>query len=203
MSKTYNQPFPPQGPGPGHARMMCKSSAVLIAKLLRIYEIQHGFRKINVQAVGITCSAAMLLLFANVTQSSSEPDLETHLNTCFRALDEFGLSWQNAKTARECLLLLQRQWEVKSENERSLRRVATMTAISDPTQTKRHCGQHANPSSMAAADEALNIQTRAFGDSYELSTDGETFDPNPDLDWDYMVAFPFIHPPSHAAHGYL
>ncbi|KAK7222873.1 hypothetical protein V2G26_010876 [Clonostachys chloroleuca] len=137
----------------------------------------------------------MLLLFANVTQSSPETDLEMHLSTCFRALDEFGLSWQNAKTARECLLLLQRQWEAKSETERSsLRRVATLSTITDPAQTKRHCGSHGQSSSMAQ-EEGLDMQTQASGSVHESLVDGQSLGMNAEFDWDYMVAFPLIQPP--------
>ena len=121
MSRTYVQPFPPQGPGPDHARMMCADAALSIAKLLQLYEIRYSLRRINTQAVGIVCSAALLLIFANVTQYQKENanQIRKHLSACFRALEEFESSWESAKKTRDFLLLLQRQWELRARSARS------------------------------------------------------------------------------------
>lgn len=128
MSRTYHQPSPPQGPGPDHARMMCMDGAFAIAKLLRLYETNYSLRRVNVQAVGYACSAALLLIFANVTKyqklsgengpSGHGQPTEIHLNTCVRALDELSGSWSSAKKAGEFLQLLQRRWELRSRSER-------------------------------------------------------------------------------------
>ncbi|KAL5592362.1 hypothetical protein FOBRF1_013388 [Fusarium oxysporum] len=120
MSRTYLQPFPPKGPGSDHARMMCMYAAISVAKLLQIYEINYDLRKINIQAVGITCSAALLLIFAMITHyQPDEGQTKRYLTTCFRALDEASSSWDTAKRARELLLLIQRQWELKGRSARS------------------------------------------------------------------------------------
>lgn len=37
----------------------------------------------------------------------------------FRALEQFELSWESAKRAREFLLLIQRQWELRSREAQS------------------------------------------------------------------------------------
>lgn len=152
MSRTYHQPSPPQGPGSDHARMMCMDGSFAIAKLLRLYEINYGLRRANVQAVGYACSAALLLIFANVTRyqrpsgdnglSGSRESTEIHLNTCVRALDELSGSWPRAKKAGEFLQLLQRRWELQDRSERSR---ATRRALSynaeefEDSQSKRVC----------------------------------------------------------------
>ena len=116
MSRTYAQPIPPQGPGSDHARMMCLESASAIAMLLQLYELRYDFRHMAVPAVGIVCSAALLLIFQNVTryQCEDEEGVKRNLSACFRALEQFELSWESAKRAREFLLLIQRQWELRS-----------------------------------------------------------------------------------------
>lgn len=138
MSRTYYQPVPPQGPGSDHARMMCMDSAYAITKLLQIYETHYTFRRMNIQGVGITCSAALLLIFATVTGQHREDENDTrlHLSTCFRALDEFGPSWETARRARDFLTLLQRQWEVQERSTKA-RRVSPTEASSDLTARKR------------------------------------------------------------------
>lgn len=123
MSRTYTQPSPPQGPGSSHARMMCIESAYAIAKLLQIYEIRYALRRMNIQGVGIVCSAALLLIFANVTSFKryTHADVGLHLSACFRALDEFGSTWESSKRAKDFLVLLQRQWELRGRSVRCRR----------------------------------------------------------------------------------
>jgi hypothetical protein len=50
----------------------------------------------NIQAVAITCSAALMLIFASILRRGDLNADETvaHLNVCFRALEEFGVSWE-------------------------------------------------------------------------------------------------------------
>jgi hypothetical protein len=123
MSRTYTQPSPPKGPGSTHARMMCIESAYAIAKLLQIYEVRYALRRMNIQGVGIACSAALLLIFANVTnyKAHANADVGLHLSACFRALDEFGATWESSKRAKDFLVLLQRQWELRGRTARGRR----------------------------------------------------------------------------------
>ncbi|POR36832.1 Uncharacterized protein TPAR_02968 [Tolypocladium paradoxum] len=138
MSRTYIQPNPPQGPGSNHARMTCIESAFSIARLIQLYERRYALRRMNIQGVGITCSAALLLIFATVShyQFPAHHDLTPQLSACFRALDEFSASWESAKRAREFLLLLQRRWERQGQSARVRRASQAMPANSTPT--KRH-----------------------------------------------------------------
>ena len=124
MSRTYIQPDPPQGPGSDHARQVCVDAAVSIAELLEGYESRYTFRRMNTQGPIITCSAALLLVFADVTQygPAQNLDIARYLSVCFRALEEFGHSWESAKRARDFLLKLQRQWDLKARSRRNVRK---------------------------------------------------------------------------------
>ncbi|KAL5343017.1 fungal-specific transcription factor domain-containing protein [Aspergillus crustosus] len=120
ISKSHLQPQPPRGPGHRHAREMCIQSAIAIAKILTMYETRYTLRRIHTKAVAITSSAVLLLLFAAVTQyrSSEHENIAGHLSTCFRALDEFAISWVSASRAKDLLLRLQRRWEVRTRASR-------------------------------------------------------------------------------------
>ena len=123
MSKGYLQPQPPKGPGYTHAREMCINSAISIAKILVLYETRYTLRRINVKAVSITSSAVLLLLFAAVSQyqTSENDNITAHLSTCFRALDEFSLSWQSANRAKDLLVRLQHKWEIRTRASKPAR----------------------------------------------------------------------------------
>ncbi|KAL2810101.1 hypothetical protein BJX63DRAFT_444874 [Aspergillus granulosus] len=119
MSKSYLQPQPPKGPGYRHAREMCIHSAICISRILVMYEARYTLRRIHTKAVAITSSAALLLLFADVAQYSNKKDeILGHLSTCFRALDEFAISWPSASRAKDLLLRLQRRWEVRTRSSK-------------------------------------------------------------------------------------
>lgn len=126
LSKSYIQPRSPrQGPGYHHARRMCVESATAVARLLRLYEKHYTFRRMNNQVVAIIFSAALMLLFVTVSSSPSMPakpgetsqphprnaEMVAYLNLCFRALDELGQSFENAKRTRDYLVTLQRRWQ--------------------------------------------------------------------------------------------
>lgn len=116
ISKSHIQPQPPKGPGWTHAREMCIESAIAISKILKMYESRYTLRRINVQAVSITSSAILFLLFANFSNgpSYSGDDIPRYLTTCFRALDEFALCWKSAHRARDILVGLQHQWNLRA-----------------------------------------------------------------------------------------
>lgn len=139
MSKTYLQPSPPQGPGSEHARQTCVYAAISIAKLLESYENWYSFRRINTQGPMITLSAALLLVFADITQYGQSQGLETarYLTVCLRALEEFGHCWESAKRARELLLKLQREWDLKTRMKRKARRDTGLTKTSSNTSASR------------------------------------------------------------------
>lgn len=116
MSKSHIQPQ--RGPSADHARKMCMDSASAVARLLRLYEERYTFRRINIQAVAITFSAALLLVFSTVFhyQRDREDEILADLSVCFRALDELAPSWDTAKRARDFLIRLQRHWERQAKS---------------------------------------------------------------------------------------
>ncbi|KAJ5545817.1 fungal-specific transcription factor domain-containing protein [Penicillium frequentans] len=115
MSKSSIQPQPQQGAGHVHARKMCVDSGTAIAKILQIYEKFYTFRRMNIQVVAITCSAALMLIFAKALHRSAHDDEETvaNLNICFRALEEFGSAWESAQRAQSFLLRIQGLWDIQ------------------------------------------------------------------------------------------
>ncbi|KAF5859753.1 hypothetical protein ETB97_002475 [Aspergillus alliaceus] len=129
ISKRYIQPQPPQGPGHVHARTMCIESAIAISQLLHLYETQYSFRRMNVQAVSITCSAALMLIFATIASLQPEGDQEisAYLSVCFRALEDFGISWESAKRAQNFLISLQRRWESRIRSYNSAKRAVSQS----------------------------------------------------------------------------
>jgi hypothetical protein len=138
MSKESIQPQPPKGPGSSHARKMCVKSAIAIAKILRIYESHYTCRRMNIQAVAITCSAALMLIFSSVLHRDNRDADETveHLTVCFRALEEFGMSWESAKRAQNFLLHMQGIWESRGRPFHPMKRLASQSrgdsSTSDP-----------------------------------------------------------------------
>lgn len=156
VSKSYIQPRSPrQGPGYHHARRMCVESATAVARLLRIYEKHYTFRRMNNQVVAIIFSAALMLLFVTVSSSplmpskpgeSSTPhprnaEMVAYLNLCFRALDELGQSFENAKRTRDYLVALQRRWQAHmrrkgpaSKRQISIANLVTMSGQVSSTQ---------------------------------------------------------------------
>ncbi|QMW27634.1 hypothetical protein G4B84_002923 [Aspergillus flavus NRRL3357] len=123
VSKSYIQPRAPrQGPGYHHARRMCIESSTAIARLLHIYEKFYTFRRMNNQVVAIIFSAALMLLYVTISNTSTSgrnpsdnpnnnAEMVAYLNLCFRALDELGQSFENAKRTRDFLVSLQRRWQ--------------------------------------------------------------------------------------------
>ncbi|KAL2832599.1 fungal-specific transcription factor domain-containing protein [Aspergillus cavernicola] len=115
ISRHHIQPQPPQGPGSSHARMMCMESAIAIAKSLTLYERYYSFRRANFQLVSFIFSAALILIFAIVPtrQYEHDRDLVVYLSSCFRALDEMGSQFENAKRTSTFLNTLQREWQTR------------------------------------------------------------------------------------------
>ncbi|KAL4914378.1 fungal-specific transcription factor domain-containing protein [Aspergillus aurantiobrunneus] len=110
---------PPQGPGSSHARMMCVESATSIAKALALYERHYSFRRANFQIVSFVFSAPLILIFAIVPTRQYKHDrkLVVYLSTCFRALDEMGSQFENAKRTSTFLNTLQREWQSRRRSK--------------------------------------------------------------------------------------
>ncbi|EED23338.1 fungal specific transcription factor, putative [Talaromyces stipitatus ATCC 10500] len=167
VSKSYIQPQnPKQGPGHQHARRTCAESATAIARLLRLYEKYYTFRRINNQVVAIIFTAALMLIFVTISMSTQDTgrlradeknrqvDMATHLNVCFRALDELGQSFENAKRTRDFLVSLQRRWQnhMRKTGGNSKR------SIEPPGTRSSRNGEDGSPSVSAApsSDQSLS-----------------------------------------------
>ncbi|KAL5003089.1 fungal-specific transcription factor domain-containing protein [Aspergillus recurvatus] len=182
MSKSYLQPQPPQGPGHGHAREMCIQSALAIARILVMYESRYTLRRIHTKAVAITSSAVLLLLFAAVTQYCPCDEntgrkqggigngIAGHLSTCFRALDEFAISWPSAARAKDLLLRLQRRWEIRTRSNKG--RYGPEGAFAGLNQS-------------SASAELRGPNVRPFGPLGKISMPQE-IDIDADIDWMFM-----------------
>ncbi|KAL5357476.1 fungal-specific transcription factor domain-containing protein [Aspergillus floccosus] len=159
VSKSYIQPRSPrQGPGYHHARRMCIESSMAIARLLHIYEKFYTFRRMNNQVVAIIFSAALMLLYVTLSNSprpsssgsdsnNSNAEMVAYLNLCFRALDELGQSFENAKRTRDFLVSLQRRWQARMRrsgsalkrqisNRPSMQHLGESKPESDPSRKK-------------------------------------------------------------------
>jgi hypothetical protein len=161
---------------------MCIKSAIAIAKILDLYEARYPLRRIHIQAVSITSSAILLLLFAAVSgyPSRRHDDIVLYLSTCLRALDEFGLSWESAKRAKDFFVRLQRQWEMRTRSFKSARRSDSSNGTLDMQQRPRKGPQ----------DPLDNYSTLAPSNDDDLGAaqlEEAHTDMNVDVDLDWML----------------
>lgn len=115
VAKRYIQPHPLIGEGPEHAREMCVRSASRISILLSFYEEQHSLSQVNILVVQITFSAALILVYATVSERDIENHrrLTAHLEMCCRALAELGHVFNNAARTLDVLLHVKRTWQAR------------------------------------------------------------------------------------------
>ncbi|KAJ6123124.1 hypothetical protein N7512_005589 [Penicillium capsulatum] len=176
VSKSYIQPRSPrQGPGYHHARRMCIASATAVARLLHLYEKHYTFRRMNNQVVAIIFSAALMLLFVTVSSSpvlpskpgettsthSHNAEMAAYLNLCFRALDELGQSFENAKRTRDYLVTLQRRWQTHmrrsgSAAKRQMSSANLLSGVSQPSSTAAPPGRNAHTSNASRKKSRLS-----------------------------------------------
>lgn len=115
VSKHYIQPSPLVGSGHVHARKMCVSSAVDIAKLLHLYEQEHSLRRANIQMVHVAFTAALILVYATISENDphNHRELSVHTETCCYALAELGHVFENASRTLDVLLSVKRMWQAR------------------------------------------------------------------------------------------
>ncbi|KAF2146171.1 uncharacterized protein K452DRAFT_242783, partial [Aplosporella prunicola CBS 121167] len=115
VAKHYIQPYPQVGQGHQHAREMCVRSASRISVLLSWYEKWYSFSQINIQVVQITFSAALILVYATVSETNAQNhrQLTGHLEMCCRALAELGNIFNNATRTLDVLLHVKRTWQAR------------------------------------------------------------------------------------------
>lgn len=104
---------------------MCIGSAIAISKILVLYETRYIYASPYQYQGNLKTSSAILLrlLFAAVTKypAHSQSEIASYLSSCFRALDEFALSLQSARRAKDLLVNLQQQWEIRTRFSRDSR----------------------------------------------------------------------------------
>ena len=147
-----SQPSSKIGPGYQHARSVCHNSASEIASLLRLYESHYGFRRMHVYVIKIIASASLILIFGLIAEESlgerrdqSEKfNVADDLNTCFRALDELGQTFESATQHREHLLAIQKHWSRRRKDSKASakrrsqsRGFASQTSQAPPRTTKQ------------------------------------------------------------------
>lgn len=138
-----------------------------------MYECRYTLRRIHTKAVAITSSAVLLLLFAAVTQyrpcngdvgikhGGIGDGIAKHLSTCFRALDEFSISWPSAARAKDLLLRLQRRWEIRTRSTQG-RRDGTEGSFAEFEQSSAYelhglISKTSGPSSKNPEPQAINV----------------------------------------------
>lgn len=109
----------PAGPSSRGRRMpsreICIEAAFSISALVRNYERTYTLRRINIQAVSIIFSAALLLLFASLSSSQhhDQDDLLDNLSVCSDALAEIGEYYQLASRSLDLLFMIKREWKAR------------------------------------------------------------------------------------------
>lgn len=174
-------------------------SASSIAQLLRLYEEQYTFRRINIQAVAITFSAALLLVFATVFhyRQEREDEILADLNVCFRALDELAPSWDTAKRARDFLIRLQRHWErqARSSSLAAAHDDAGSTRSGFSASKKRPRApiqpsdeRNENSPSRFRDETAMSLQREYWSDNGMVTNYSPAANFGMDIDFDWMLA---------------
>lgn len=134
----------------------------------------------NNQVVAIIFSAALMLLFVTVSSSPVLPsrpgechpahpqnaEMAAYLNLCFRALDELGQSFENAKRTRDYLVTLQRRWQthMRRSGSAAKRQMSSGNPLSGMSQ----------PPLSATAPSRLAHKSDASHKKPRLSTSGAT-----------------------------
>jgi hypothetical protein len=153
---------------------MCVESATAIARLLHIYEKHYSFRRMNNQVVAIIFSAALMLLFVTVSSSplmpnkpgeTSQPhprnaEMVAYLNLCFRALDELGQSFENAKRTRDFLVTLQRRWQAHMHRSGPASKRHLSSANLASSDSKKHSSARDSSRHDSVASESVRKKSR-------------------------------------------
>ncbi|KAJ3529025.1 hypothetical protein NM208_g9942 [Fusarium decemcellulare] len=150
----------------------------LIAQPLGSYEARYSLRRMNIHGVGITLSAALLLLFETVCQQPSQEQEEVvrNLGTCFRALDELGSTWESAKRAREFIVRLQRHWDIQYKSNNACRRSERRRGRSSGPENAPRAFGGTGMSDVGPLPEAGNLDSASANDTIDFGLDL-------DLDW--------------------
>lgn len=105
-------------------RNSCTSSANSVARLIQIYRRLYGLRRINVQAVHLIFTAALVHVFmACGAQDAARSDTAwKNLELCCQALAEIGVAYKNSTRALEVIMGLKADLLRRSTRSRSKRK---------------------------------------------------------------------------------
>lgn len=89
-----------------------------MASLLSKFEKLFGYSRLDVESASLLPSAALILIFATVSDGQPHPQrsdaaatLASNLNTLFRALDSLGQVHVSAREHLDSLLIIQQKWK--------------------------------------------------------------------------------------------
>jgi hypothetical protein len=140
----------------------------------------------SIQGPAIAFSAALLLIFADIShfEQSQGLNIVPYLSVCFRALDEFGQSWESAKRARDFLTKLQRQWELLARPRRSVRRNMGFTkTVSNGSRKRPLAATDFGADRNGSRATWPRQQQQAMQDNHSDDAIGFDFD----MDYDWML----------------
>jgi hypothetical protein len=129
------------------AKEACSHAASTITKLLQMYQRLYTLRRINITAVHITFTTALVHLFeACNTQYSSSATRHESLQTCCQALSKMGQAYKSASRALEVITCIKCKWQEGPTGSQSIKRGGTATDELHDDRTKRPRFTHNAPS---------------------------------------------------------
>jgi hypothetical protein len=113
----------------------------------------------NNQIVSMIFSAALILLYVTISTTpltsrtgleltDSSTEMVAYLNLCFRALDELGQSFENAKRTRDFLVSLQRRWQARMRRSGAMKRQMSSHRLPQSTGVSKLSGPDPDPSAI-------------------------------------------------------
>jgi hypothetical protein len=138
-----------------------------VARLLQIYEKHYTFRRMNNQVVAIIFSAALMLLYVTISpgkankneNGAARAEMVAYLNLCFRALDELGQSFENAKRTRDFLVSLQRRWQAHMRRSGAKRQMGNRQSSEPPAQGRSEADPSRKRSRLSVSGHSLPTAT--------------------------------------------
>jgi hypothetical protein len=102
---------------PSTARKRCFDAASRIAVLLSSYRQQYGLKRVHIQMVHVTLTAALIhTYYCSIIIGEDGKNAQEFLLTCIQALGEMGQTYRNASRALEIVTSLRSDWQSKSSS---------------------------------------------------------------------------------------
>jgi len=154
-----------------------------VARLLQIYEKHYTFRRMNNQVVAIIFSAALMLLYVTISpgkannneNGTTRAEMVAYLNLCFRALDELGQSFENAKRTRDFLVSLQRRWQAHMRRSGAKRQMGNRQSSQPPAQGRSEADPSRKRSRLSVSGHSLSTATAANNSNSNSANKSKAF----------------------------